>query len=72
MTQSDEAKAVITRLGGPVAVARLCRIRSQAVSQWKRFGIPAARRDYLQLLHPEAFGEAAADVQSAPDGRRAA
>lgn len=46
---------MIERLGGPSEVARLCRIRPQAVSQWKKSGIPDARRDFLQLLRPAAF-----------------
>jgi hypothetical protein len=47
--------SVIDKLDGSTAVARLCRVRPQAVSQWRRNGIPAARRDYLQLLRPDAF-----------------
>lgn len=46
---------VIDRMGGPVAVARMCKIRSQAVSQWRRAGIPPARRQYLELVAPHAF-----------------
>lgn len=52
---------VIERLGGPSEVARLCRIRPQAVSQWKKTGIPGARRDFLQLLRPAAFSELATE-----------
>lgn len=48
---------IIERLDGPTAVARLCRIRPQAVSQWKRTGIPQARRDFLRLLRPDVFGD---------------
>lgn len=55
MNELHPDAAIIERLGGPTSVARLCRIRSQAVSQWKRAGIPPARRDYLQLLRPQAF-----------------
>ena len=47
--------AIVDRLGGPSEVGRLCRIRPQAVSQWRRHGIPPARRDYLSLLRPDAF-----------------
>lgn len=46
---------VIDRLGGTTEVAKLCRVRPQAVSQWRRTGIPEARRDFLQLLKPQAF-----------------
>lgn len=55
---SDDSK-IIDLLGGTTAVARLCRVRSQAVTQWRRNGIPSARRDYLQLLRPEVFRDAA-------------
>lgn len=46
---------IIDRLGGTVAVARLCECEPQAVSQWRRFGIPKARRQYLRALRPELF-----------------
>lgn len=46
---------VIDRMGGSTEVARLCRIRPQAVSQWRRYGIPQAREDFLRLLKPKAF-----------------
>ena len=32
------------------------RVTSQAVSQWRRTGIPDARRMYLEAVHPHAFG----------------
>ena len=54
MTQHPDS-AVIDRLGGPSKVAALCQIRPQAASQWRRDGIPPARRMYLELLRPEAF-----------------
>jgi hypothetical protein len=59
--------AVIDDLGGPTAVAALCRIKPQAVSQWRRTGIPPARRDYLALLKPEAFQRVEAASQEARD-----
>lgn len=46
---------IIDALGGSCAVAALCNVTSQAVSQWRRSGIPEARRMYLQLLRPDAF-----------------
>lgn len=58
MDTSHPHSQVIERLGGPSQVARLCRIRPQAVSQWKRAGIPPARLDYLRLLRPDAFASA--------------
>ncbi len=57
----DEAlhpdSAVIDALGGSGEVARLCQVSSQAVSQWRRNGIPQPRRMYLQLLRPDVFAE---------------
>lgn len=49
---------VIDRLGGTAAVARLCKVRSPSVSEWRVNGIPAARRQFLELLRPDAFGNA--------------
>ena len=47
--------AIIDRLGGTGRLADLCDVSSQAVSQWKRTGIPSARRAFLKLLNPGAF-----------------
>lgn len=52
MTDSD----IIDALGGTCAVARLCQIQPASVSEWRKEGIPSARRQFLELLHPEAFG----------------
>ncbi len=46
---------VIDRLGGPTVAGRLCKVSPQAVSQWRRTGIPQPRRMYLELLRPDAF-----------------
>jgi hypothetical protein len=53
---------VIDRLGGTVAVANLCKISPQAVSQWRESGIPSARVMFLQLLRPDAFVEKSNEV----------
>ena len=47
--------SVIEALGGPTAVAKLCDVTVQAVSQWKDSGIPKARRQYLAILRPDLF-----------------
>lgn len=39
---------VIAYLGGPAAVARLCRVSRAAVSQWKQNGMPEARIMFLR------------------------
>lgn len=55
-----EANRVIDALGGTAAVAKLCEVNMQAVSQWRRNGIPDARRQYLRVLRPDIFREQAA------------
>jgi hypothetical protein len=46
---------IIDRLGGTAEVARLCEVQPPSVSEWRRHGIPRARRQYLELLRPEIF-----------------
>ena len=59
--QSTEAAAplsdsqIIDALGGTMAVAALCEVRSPSVSEWRHAGIPRARRQYLALLRPDLF-----------------
>jgi hypothetical protein len=47
---------IIDRLGGTTEVARICQIKPPSVSEWRATGIPPARRQYLELLRPDAFG----------------
>jgi hypothetical protein len=49
--------AIIERLGGQAAVARLCNnaVTPQAVHHWTRRGIPPAWRLWLHSLRPDAF-----------------
>lgn len=56
MEHIDESK-LIDECGGTVAVAKLCHVSSQAVSKWRREGIPQARLMYIKLLKPEAFNK---------------
>ncbi|HHA2620870.1 TPA: hypothetical protein ACOECG_004410 [Stenotrophomonas maltophilia] len=49
------ASEIIDRLGGTAEVARICRIKPPSVSEWRASGIPPARRQFLELLRPEAF-----------------
>lgn len=49
------ASEIIDRLGGTTEVARICQIKPPSVSEWRASGIPPARRQYLELLRPEAF-----------------
>ncbi len=48
---------MIDSLGGATVVATLCEVSPQAVSQWRRDGIPAARRMFLKLHSPAAFAD---------------
>ena len=56
---------IIDKLGGTVAVARLCRVSSQAVSKWRTYGIPESRFMYLQLLKPEIVKKEHVDSEEA-------
>jgi hypothetical protein len=49
---------IIDALGGTYAVAAMCKVRPPSVSEWKLKGIPSARRQFLELLRPDVFGEA--------------
>ena len=44
--------SLIDELGGTVAVAKLCRVSPQAVSQWRINGIPYSRLMYLEVIKP--------------------
>lgn len=57
---------VIEKLGGPVAVARICEVAPQAVSQWKRSGIPKARLMFLKLARPDVFEKSGEDLGTSP------
>lgn len=64
------ASEIIDRLGGTTEVARICRIKPPSVSEWRASGIPPARRQFLELLRPEAFvGSSIAAVRQLVDRR---
>jgi hypothetical protein len=46
---------LIDDMGGTVAVATECEVSSQAVSKWRKYGIPNSRRKYLRLRFPDIF-----------------
>lgn len=48
---------LIDAMGGTGAVARECQVSSQAVTQWRRHGIPSARLMYLRVRFPQLFGD---------------
>lgn len=52
---------LIDQAGGTGAVAKLCHCRPASVSEWRRRGIPSARRMFLELARPDVFGKRSAD-----------
>lgn len=58
MDHVEQDRANLARMGSVTEIARLMRVRPQAVSQWKRNGIPDARRQTLALLRPDLFVDA--------------
>lgn len=49
------ANDIIDLLGGTSAVARLCEVSPQAISQWRASGIPKPWEKYLRAVKPEVF-----------------
>lgn len=64
--------ALLDRLGTTTAIAALFEVRPQAVSGWRRNGIPKARRQTLRLIRPELFGAEGAPAVPAEEARDAA
>lgn len=54
---------IIDAFGGQAEVARLLKIKSPAISYWKRKGIPELRMIQLRSLRPDIFNET--NVQTA-------
>lgn len=54
-TEQKLAIRVIHALGGTAATARLCEVKYPSVSDWKLYGIPKARKQFLKLLRPDLF-----------------
>ena len=52
-----DTNKIIDDLGGTGAVAGLCDVTPQAVSEWRKYGIPKARLMYLRLLRPDVFAQ---------------
>lgn len=53
MEKITHASHLIDALGGTKAVADICEVSSQAVSQWRADGIPKARLKFLKLIRPD-------------------
>lgn len=56
-THDPFAKALIERMGGLTAAAKVFDIRPQSVNGWIDGGIPRYRLDYLKVARPELFDE---------------
>ena len=56
MERNHDDSLLIDALGGTTSVADLCEVEPQAVSQWRKNGIPHSRLMYLKLLRPDVFG----------------
>lgn len=63
-TATVSPREIVTRLGGPTAVARMLEITPGAVSQWinplpgKVPKIPKAQLRYLRVIRPDVFATA--------------
>lgn len=55
MEAGKKHSEIISEFGGTGALAKLCEVSSQAVSGWKKKGIPKGRIKYLKLVKPSAF-----------------
>ncbi len=56
---------IIDALGGTAAVARLCKVKDPSVSDWRKTGIPPARRMFLETIRPDAFPRGAPAQEAA-------
>lgn len=63
MPNSHPDSLIIDALGGTAEVARLCAVKAPSVSDWRKTGIPRARRMYLELIRPDAFGKPGPGMQ---------
>lgn len=50
-----DSNRIIDLIGGTAETARICEVSQQAVSQWRRDGIPKPRLMYLRAIRPEVF-----------------
>jgi hypothetical protein len=50
-----DSEKIIDALGGTGQVSKLFSVTAQAVSQWRKDGIPPARLMYLKLYRPDLF-----------------
>lgn len=60
------ADIIIDSLGGTKAVAELCEITPQSVSDWRVKGIPKARILYFKAIRPDLFDGHDKQKESSP------
>lgn len=72
MDPNVDPNEVIDALGGTTEVARLCKVAPQAVTQWRKAGIPRAREMYLRAVRPDVWQcERSDPAYAGPERRRA-
>lgn len=59
------ASELIDALGGTVAAARMFEVTPQAVTQWRRAGIPKPRLMFLRVARPDLFRAHGSEVARA-------
>ena len=59
--------AVIDALGGTNKVAELCRVKPPSVSDWRKTGIPDARRMFLEVVRPDVDWACLTDTPKQPE-----
>lgn len=62
----------IDAIGGTSFTALLCDVSSPAVSQWRKNGIPPARRAFLGVIYPDTFPPKARKRRPVKSARRRA
>lgn len=48
--------AYIDKLGGTVRAAEFFDVKPSSISEWRRTGLPKARKMYLRVMRPDFFG----------------
>jgi DNA-binding transcriptional regulator YdaS (Cro superfamily) len=62
----DDVK-IIDAIGGTYAVAKICKVTAQAVTQWKRNGIPKPRKMLLEIVCQNIVDNTESKIETLPD-----
>lgn len=57
MESNITPSALIDRLGGTTAVAKMCDLKPPSVSEWRKAGIPKPWLKFLRLARPDVFSD---------------